>query len=140
MRGQIFVFLQSQYLRHIQHFDKNNLKKVVYKFSVLLIISLFLQHHSFKHIQTMQTLNLQADISAQDKTTQINKFRLANKNKWFQVNAHTNDGRIVKMKIYNTWAQLCYVYNSNLKLLYNRPNTMDMPVKEFKSYLLELLK
>ena len=63
----------------------------------------------------------------------INKTRLENKNKWFQISLSFG-GYNYEMKIYNTWVQLCYVYKEN-KLLYNNPSNMDMNIKSFKEFL-----
>lgn len=63
----------------------------------------------------------------------INKTRLENKNKWFQISLYFN-GYNYEMKIYNTWVQLCYVYKEN-KFFYNNPSSMDMNIKSFKEFL-----
>lgn len=72
---------------------------------------------------------------------EINKFRLSNKNNWFQVHIRYN-GYEYKMKIYNTWVQLNYTYkdDGNNFLLYNNSSNMDMNVKEFKNYLNKAIK
>ena len=74
--------------------------------------------------------------SNKDKQTLIkliNKHRLENKNKWYQISISLN-GYNYEMKCFDTWAQLCYVYKNN-KLLHNSPSSMDLSIKSFKEYL-----
>lgn len=68
----------------------------------------------------------------------INKHRLDNKNKWYQCSIFLN-GYNYEIKAYNTWVQLCYVYENN-KLIYNNSSPMDANVKEFKEWLNKALK
>ena len=68
----------------------------------------------------------------------INKHRLNNKNNWYQCNVSCN-GYNYKIKGYNTWVQLCYVYKDN-ELLYNNPSSMDISIKEFKQFLNNTIK
>ena len=68
----------------------------------------------------------------------INKHRLNNKNRWYQCNVSCN-GYNYKIKGYNTWVQLCYVYKNN-KLLYNTALPMDVSAKDFKEFLNNTIK
>jgi hypothetical protein len=69
---------------------------------------------------------------------EINKFRLKNKNKWFQIEL-TYFEYVYRMKIFNTWVQLNYQYQND-KLNFNNPSVMDLNVKNFKNYLSESIK
>ena len=68
----------------------------------------------------------------------INKHRLDNKNKWYQCSVSCN-GFNYEIKAFDTWVQLCYIYEDN-KLLYNSPSPMDMSIKEFKQFLSKIIK
>ena len=68
----------------------------------------------------------------------INKYRLDNKNNWYQISISCN-GYNYEMKCYDTWVQICYIYKDN-KLLYNNPSNMDMNIKQFKEYLEQTIK
>lgn len=80
----------------------------------------------------METLKLNT-IDKNEGIKQINKFRLQNKNKWFQVE-YKYSPYTYKMKIYNTWIQLLYKYEGD-KLINNNPSSMDLNVTEFKDHL-----
>lgn len=54
-----------------------------------------------------------------------NKFRLANKNKWYQIDAIV-DNKPVNLKAYNTWLQIYRVGHIN------HSNCMERTVKQFK--------
>jgi len=68
----------------------------------------------------------------------INKHRLSNKNKWYQVSVSCN-GYNYEMKCFDTWIQTCYVYKDN-KMLYNESSSMDLSVSKFKEYLKGVIK
>ena len=68
----------------------------------------------------------------------INKHRLENKNKWYEISVALN-GFNYELKCYNTWVQLAYVYKQN-KLIYKSSSGMDISVKEFKEYLNNLIQ
>lgn len=66
---------------------------------------------------------------------EINKFRLANKNKWYQVEVEY-EGFTYQMKIFNTWAQIARKrFTDSGELVHNYPSPMELKVKEFKEYL-----
>jgi len=70
---------------------------------------------------------------------EINKFRLANKNKWYQVELELGRHKY-KMKIYNTWAQISRKYFlDTMEFIHDYPSGMDLKVNEFKNYLNEYL-
>jgi hypothetical protein len=73
--------------------------------------------------------------SKEEAIKQINKFRLQNKNSWYQVSIFL--GRFkYELKIYNTWTQIGrkrFVDTNNL--VGNCPSDMDLNIKEFKEYL-----
>lgn len=76
-----------------------------------------------------------------DKETSIkliNKHRLNNKNNWYQCDVSCN-GYNYKIKAFDTWVQLCYVYKDN-ELLYNNPSHMDISIKDFKQFLIDTIK
>jgi hypothetical protein len=68
----------------------------------------------------------------------INKHRLENKNKWYQISMYLN-GLNYEIKCFETWIQICYVYKNN-KLLYNAASPMDLSIKQFKQHLNKVLK
>lgn len=84
----------------------------------------------------MNTLKIESN-DKNEVVKLINKFRLENKNKWYQIDL-TFNGFTYKMKAYNTWVQLNYKYQND-KLLYNNPSSMDINITEFKNYLIESL-
>lgn len=75
----------------------------------------------------MQTFDL-GDISKELFIKEINKIRLANKNKWFVVTA-TVDGKNVQIKNYNTWPQIMRVDGITM------PSPMEMNVSEWKNFI-----
>ncbi len=85
----------------------------------------------------MNTLKLDSSVSKDEAIKLINKFRLANKNKWYQVELQYAP-YTYKMKCYNTWVQLNYQYEGG-KLNYNNPSGMDMSAGQFKGYLQDVI-
>ena len=86
----------------------------------------------------MNTLKINNDVPKNEVIKLINKFRLQNKNKWYQVELHYSP-YIYKMKIYNTWVQLCYQTKDGI-ILNNNPSIMDMNISQFKDYLNNVIK
>jgi hypothetical protein len=80
----------------------------------------------------MDTLKIN-EASKDEAIKKINKFRLENKNSWYQVEL-TYSPYVYKMKIYNTWVQLFYCYKGE-ELLYNSPSVMDLNIGDFKNFL-----
>jgi hypothetical protein len=57
---------------------------------------------------------------------EVNKVRLSNKNKWYQITFKNNDsGETTRIKAYNTWIQL------SEKPVFS--NAMELTATEFKS-------
>ena len=74
---------------------------------------------------TTETIVINSKSNPTEVAKQVNKVRLANKNKWYQVaflNEETNDKTIIK--VYNTWVQLA------TKPLFD--TSMDKKPTEFK--------
>ena len=71
----------------------------------------------------------------------INKHRINNKNNWYQVHVKHN-GYEYRMKCYDTWIQLNYIYHDNGLnfLICDDSSPMDMSVKEFKQFLSNTIK
>ncbi len=76
----------------------------------------------------METLNLNT-LSADDFVKQVNKHRLSNKNRWYQVCA-TVDGKQVKIKAFGTWLQIFLVGD------FSYSNSMDETPTQFKRSLI----
>jgi len=85
----------------------------------------------------METLVIKTH-DKQDAIKQINKFRLVNKNKWYQVEL-TYLPFVYKIKAYNTWIQLMYQTKDG-KRLYNFSGLMDISVTAFKNHLVEYIR
>ena len=63
----------------------------------------------------------------------INKFRLENKNLWYQV--EVIDGNYTHLiKAFNTWVQICRTYKNN-NFIFDNPSAMDMSVTQFKKHI-----
>jgi len=83
-------------------------------------------------------------LTIKNKTTEevvkaINKFRLENKNKWYQVEV-TFSRKKYKLKVYNTWVQIGRKYFTDTnELIHDYPSPMDMNITEFKKYLSNFL-
>ena len=69
---------------------------------------------------------------------EINKFRLQNKNKWYQIELHFNE-YLYKMKCFDTWVQLNYIIQND-NILYNEPSAMDLTPSKFKQYLNDIIR
>ena len=80
----------------------------------------------------METLIIQSE-DKKEIVKQVNKFRLSNKNKWYQVNI-THNGKTYKGKLYNTWAQIFRKYEGE-NLIHNNPGPMDQTVTQFKNFI-----
>ena len=72
----------------------------------------------------METLTIKQSNNIKETVQKINKFRLENKNSWYQV--HISD-RDVKLKMFDTWVQV------QTKPLFC--TGMDMNPTEFKNNL-----
>ena len=81
----------------------------------------------------METLHINNNTSKNDIIKQVNKFRLKNKNKWFQVEIEYVP-YTYKLKCFNTWVQLMYKCENN-KVICNLGSDMDISVKDFKEHL-----
>jgi len=62
----------------------------------------------------------------------INKIRLNNSNKWYQINLSYKD-KIYNIKAFNTWLQ---IFNDGKT---NYSNCMDQTIKQYKQHLFEVL-
>ncbi len=71
-------------------------------------------------------------------TEHINKFRLENKNQWFQVSATVAGCPTVSLKIYGTWIQIARWTDSDGHTR-NFPTGMDRTVGQFKADLVAIL-
>jgi hypothetical protein len=65
---------------------------------------------------------------------ELNKFRLDNKNKWYQAEIRINKD-VYKIKAFNTWLQIFRKCDTNHNIIYNSSNPMDQTVGEFKNWL-----
>ena len=75
------------------------------------------------------------DTSKEEAIKQINKFRLQNKNKWYQIAVFIGRYKY-ELKIYGTWVQIGRKrFSDSLEIVHNYPSSMDINVKEFKEYL-----
>lgn len=75
----------------------------------------------------MQNTNLVFNslTSTEELTKQVNKVRLANKNKWYQISfENETTGKLTRLKIYNTWIQI----TENVHF----ETGMDYTITEFK--------
>jgi len=72
---------------------------------------------------------------------EINKFRLKNKNKWYQVEVRLNNYQY-RMKCYGTWVQLNYIYEDDGQnfIICNDGSAMDISTENFKKYLFDVIK
>ena len=83
----------------------------------------------------MNTLKLNLEIGKKQVIKQVNKFRLSNKNKWYQIEVTTNNF-IYQLKVFGTWVQIGKKrFLDTKELIHNYPSNMDISVKEFKEYL-----
>jgi len=80
----------------------------------------------------METLSIVSD-NTNEIIKQVNKFRLENKNNWYQLDIIHN-GHQFKGKMFNTWAQIFRKYKDG-KCLYDSPSPMDMKIGDFKEWL-----
>ena len=85
----------------------------------------------------METLRITTS-NKEEAIKEINKFRLSNKNKWYQIELNYCP-YIYKMKIYNTWIQV-FMQCENNTINYNTSGGMDINIKEFKETLNNLIK
>lgn len=87
----------------------------------------------------MNTLKLNgANLNKKEIIKAINKHRLNNKNKWYQVEINYSPF-VYKLKAYDTWVQLAYIYEGE-SLKSNNGSTMDQTVTQFKNYLDNLIQ
>ena len=82
-------------------------------------------------IETMNTNYIQTN-STTEAIKLINKIRLNNSNKWYQINLSYKD-KIYNIKAFNTWLQI-FTDNKN-----NYSNCMDQSIKQFKEHLFNVL-
>ena len=68
---------------------------------------------------------------------QVNKFRLDNKNNWYQLQITCNN-YTHKIKAFGTWLQICRTYKGE-KLLYNNSSSMDITPTQFKEHIKDIL-
>jgi len=82
----------------------------------------------------MNTLKIE-NTTKEEAIKQINKFRLQNKNKWYQI--YVFIGRYkYEFKIYGTWVQIGRKrFSNSLEFIHDYPGNMDINVREFKEYL-----
>jgi len=85
----------------------------------------------------METLRI-TTTNKEDAINEINKFRLSNKNKWYQIELNYSP-YVYKMKIYNTWIQI-FMQCENNTINYNTSAAMDINIKQFKETLNNLIK
>ena len=87
----------------------------------------------------MNTLKLNgANLNKKEIIKAINKHRLNNKNRWYQVEIICST-YIYKLKAFNTWVQLAYCYDGEY-LKSNDSSVMEQTVTEFKNYLDNLIQ
>lgn len=66
----------------------------------------------------------------------INKFRLENKDNWYQVSVQYGDIFTYQLKVWDTWVQIGRkVFTDTGEVAHNYPSEMELNVGEFKSYL-----
>jgi hypothetical protein len=85
----------------------------------------------------MRTLVINTEKTNERIVNEINKFRLDNKNNWYEISLVYYDFNI-HIKAFNTWLQIIRVYNDNL-LYYNHSGPMDINSTKFKSIILTML-
>ena len=85
----------------------------------------------------METLRITTS-NKEEAIKQINKFRLSNKNTWYQIELNYC-AYVYKMKIYDTWIQIFMQCENNI-INYNTSGAMDINIKEFKETLNNLIK
>lgn len=82
----------------------------------------------------MRTYNIQPD-QQNELANVINKIRLENKNCWYQLHITTSTN-LYKIKGFNTWLQLIYVYNKDTLQLKCKDNSpMDLKPTQFKEFI-----
>lgn len=84
----------------------------------------------------MKTLSIYSNYP-QEIIKEVNKFRLENKNNWYQVQITCNN-YTHKIKAFGTWLQICRTYKDE-KLLYNNPSSMDIKPTQFKQHIKSIL-
>tara|TARA_R100000951_G_scaffold115320_1_gene123036 strand:+ start:899 stop:1156 length:258 start_codon:yes stop_codon:yes gene_type:complete len=85
----------------------------------------------------METLRI-TTTNKEEAIKEINKFRLSNKNNWYQIELNYSP-YVYKMKIYNTWIQI-FMQCENNTINYNTSGPMDINIKQFKEKLSNLIK
>ena len=80
----------------------------------------------------MKTLKLKNE-NKKATIKKINKFRLDNRNSWYQVEI-IDDNYTHVIKAFNTWIQICRTYRNN-NFLFDNPTAMDISVTEFKKHI-----
>ena len=80
----------------------------------------------------MKTLKLKNE-NKKVTIKKINKFRLENKNLWYQVEI-TDGKQLHVFKAFNTWIQICRTYRNN-NFLFDNPTAIDISVTEFKKHI-----
>ena len=82
----------------------------------------------------MRTYNIQPD-QEHELPNVINKIRLQNKDHWYQLHITTSTN-LYKIKAFNTWLQLIYVYNKDtLQLKYKDNSPMELTPTQFKDFI-----
>mgnify|MGYP003653007790 CR=1 FL=1 len=87
----------------------------------------------------MNTLKLTVTESTIDNVVkEVNAFRLSNKNKWYQLFIEAPKGATLKIKAFNTWAQIAKFETLDQSL--DASNCMDQTPTQFKMYLKNILQ
>ena len=81
----------------------------------------------------MNTLQITVPTRKEDIIKQANKFRLANKNKWYQLEIHYSPN-VYKIKAYNTWLQIIRTERDG-QVISNSSGVMDITATQFKQSL-----
>jgi len=82
----------------------------------------------------MKTYNIQPD-QQHELSNVINKIRLQNKDNWYQLHITTSTN-LYKIKAFDTWLQLIYVYNKDtLQLKYTDSSPMELKPTQFKDFI-----
>jgi len=83
----------------------------------------------------MKTLVIENETNKEEIIKRINKFRLENKNNWYQLDITYTPNRYL-VKAFNTSIQIFKEANRNI----NYGGIYDLNVSEFKSYLYDNIK
>jgi len=84
----------------------------------------------------MKTLSIYSNYP-QEIVKEANKFRLQDKNNWYQLQITCNN-YTHKIKAFGTWLQICRTYKDE-NLLHNNPSCMDITPTQFKQHIKSIL-